>query len=481
MANTIARWLFNENSSGITPTTAADDFASNDLTIDMSGSTTDAQWTSNVGGNGLSFYGTTGTTSDNAAAYITDIVTNGTVGSSLNGVNTCSLILRCANLEGMSSATRAFFIGDPTGNGDFAVCLTASQLTVRWDNDTDDASECFIDLTMPSVLTTIAINIDTTQASGPDRCKIHLNGSATPESYSAGQSTVYLAQNSTLSLATTDNLAFGNDALNGNRATEGDYFYAELFDAPLTTQEISDSHTALVSNNDIDWASAEASAALTGTTVVGGVLESEIVAGSETIIITLTNDTWVAAGTGPIGSTADTQAIIDGLTAASSPTNGWNNEVRDKEVTTAVVRTSNTVATITLTAQAGYNVLADEIITATIPAAALVTSATPVVATPTITVTDETIWLAEVTVNNGENLTGLDYRVFSGHDIETMTPISSGNGETTDGAGLLSIDITADIGALVETDPLIILIGDWTTAPSGSSNAAICYTTVSVG
>jgi len=126
-------------------------------------------------------------------------------------------------------------------------------------------------------------------------------------------------------------------------------------------------------------------AALTGT-VTASINESDIVTGSKTIILTLTGDTWAAAGTGPIGSTADTQALIDGLDAASSPTNGWNNEVRDKEVTTAVVRTSSTVATITLTAQAGYDISAQEIITCTIPAAVLVTSAIDVTASPTFTV-----------------------------------------------------------------------------------------------
>lgn len=129
------------------------------------------------------------------------------------------------------------------------------------------------------------------------------------------------------------------------------------------------------------------SAVLTGTAIAGGVTEAEIVSGGETIIITLTNDTWAAAGTGPIGSTADTQALIDAFDAASSPTNGWNNEVRDKEVTTAIVRTSDTVATWTITAAGAYDISSDETITGTIPAAVLVTSASDVIATPTFDVT----------------------------------------------------------------------------------------------
>jgi hypothetical protein len=128
-------------------------------------------------------------------------------------------------------------------------------------------------------------------------------------------------------------------------------------------------------------------AALTGT-ITASIDEDDIVTGGKTIILTLTNDTWIAAGTGPIGSTANTQALIDGITAAASPTNGWNNEIRDGSLTTAqVVRTSSTVCTITLVADAGYDIAATETITATIPAAVLTTSSIAVVASPTFAIT----------------------------------------------------------------------------------------------
>ena len=129
------------------------------------------------------------------------------------------------------------------------------------------------------------------------------------------------------------------------------------------------------------------SAALTGTVIAGGVTEAELVSGGETIIITLIGDTWAAAGTGPIGSTADTQALIDGLDSAQSEGTGWNAEIRDKEVVSAVVRTSNTICTITLTASADYDITANETITLTIPAAVLVTSGSDVEADSTFDVT----------------------------------------------------------------------------------------------
>lgn len=131
---------------------------------------------------------------------------------------------------------------------------------------------------------------------------------------------------------------------------------------------------------------ASVSAAISGT--LDGSTEAEIVAGGQTIIITLTADTWIADITG------QRQAIIDGITSAQSEATGWNNEVRDNEVVGAVVRTSDTIVTITLTAAPAYDITADETITVTIPAAAL-TSAQEVVATPTVSV------VADVSVSAG--------------------------------------------------------------------------------
>ena len=122
-------------------------------------------------------------------------------------------------------------------------------------------------------------------------------------------------------------------------------------------------------------------ATLTGTITTAD--EADIVAGGKTIILTLTGDTWVAAGA---TFDAQRQPILDGLTSAQTETTGWNNEVRDNEVVGAVVRTSDTVVTITWTAAASYDITANETIEVTIPAAALVTSASAVVATPTFTV-----------------------------------------------------------------------------------------------
>lgn len=125
---------------------------------------------------------------------------------------------------------------------------------------------------------------------------------------------------------------------------------------------------------------ASASAAITGTAL--DALESDIVSGGRTIIITLTADTWVASG--PTFN-AQRQNIINGVTSAQSELTGWNNEVRDKEVVTSVVRTSDTVVTITLTASPAYKITADEIITVTVPATAL-TGGVELTGAPTISI-----------------------------------------------------------------------------------------------
>ena len=123
------------------------------------------------------------------------------------------------------------------------------------------------------------------------------------------------------------------------------------------------------------------SAAVTGA-ITPTATEAEIVSGGKTIIITLANDTWV-----PAGATFDAirQNIIDGLDSGGSDLNGWNNEVRDQQGVSGLVRTSATVVTITLDGQAAYNNLTDETITVTVPAAA-VNGGSLIGATPTFDV-----------------------------------------------------------------------------------------------
>lgn len=162
----------------------------------------------------------------------------------------------------------------------------------------------------------------------------------------------------------------------------GDGRTAIVLPIPDGAYDSADRQHLLDCYSGIAFAAAAATAIITGT-AGDGITEAEVVAGGETIIITLANDTWVAAGA---AFDAQRQAIIDGLDSDGVEATGWNAEVRDKEVVGAVVRTSDAVVTITLSAAAAYDVVANETITVTVPATA-VAGAQAIIATPTFAVT----------------------------------------------------------------------------------------------
>ena len=101
-----------------------------------------------------------------------------------------------------------------------------------------------------------------------------------------------------------------------------------------------------------------------GGTLVGD-NEIDVRAGGATVTLTLTDDTWLAAGA---AFDAERQNVINGLVSAGAEANGWNNVVQAGLAVTDVIRTSNTVVTITLPAFVAYDIAAVETITATVPA-----------------------------------------------------------------------------------------------------------------
>jgi len=78
------------------------------------------------------------------------------------------------------------------------------------------------------------------------------------------------------------------------------------------------------------------------------------------------------------------QAAIDGIVSAQSEANGWNAE-RSNIPVTALVRTSDTVITLTIPSLPNYDITAQEVLTWTIPASIL-TGGIAIVATPTWTI-----------------------------------------------------------------------------------------------
>ena len=124
---------------------------------------------------------------------------------------------------------------------------------------------------------------------------------------------------------------------------------------------------------------------LTGT-LSDGAVDALIVAGGETLIITLTNDTWDAT----IGAdNAKTDALIAGIDSAQAEGTGWDAVVKANLDFNDVTRTSATVVTITLGAEASYAITANETITVTVPATALA-GTNALVATPTFVIVTPT-------------------------------------------------------------------------------------------
>jgi len=107
--------------------------------------------------------------------------------------------------------------------------------------------------------------------------------------------------------------------------------------------------------------------ALAGTIVAGGVVESAIVTGGQVLTITLTNGEWIRSGL----FDAQRAGIIAGIDSAQAEAAGWDAQKATILPVSAVVRTNDTVVTITTAAAAAYAITANETITVIIPASAI--------------------------------------------------------------------------------------------------------------
>jgi len=151
------------------------------------------------------------------------------------------------------------------------------------------------------------------------------------------------------------------------------------------TKSTSTLATGGTSPEDFVGAFLEVSAGISVTVTGTGVptqTEASVVLGGKTIILTLTGDTFVTGTSSEDGIAAGSDSDI-----AASGTN-WDSLIKSAlDNTDVALSVGDTVATITLPAFATYDIPATETITWTIPAASLTIGTSPVVATPTFTVT----------------------------------------------------------------------------------------------
>ena len=172
----------------------------------------------------------------------------------------------------------------------------------------------------------------------------------------------------------------------------GPAYYPTLFNPDTSGVDATERATVLKLYGGIAWDGPAAECSVSG----GPYTEQQIRDGGESIVLTLTYDTWVAT----VGDdNAITTALINGIDSDGAEATGWDAVVKAGLGHGDVTRDSDTQVTITLPVFASYDITANETVTATIPATAL-TGATETVATPTFTVT----FVAEASTSTGGGL-----------------------------------------------------------------------------
>jgi osmotically-inducible protein OsmY len=223
-----------------------------------------------------------------------------------------------------------------------------------------------------------------------------INGLVSAQAEAAGWNAVVQA-----GLAVTDVVRTSNTVVTVTLPAFAGYDITatETITATVLASALVQSGSAIVAVPTFDVTVTAGSAALSGTVTDDS--ETDIRTGGSTILLTLTDDSWVAAGA---AFDAERQNIIDGLVSAQAEAAGWNAVVQAGLAVTDVVRTSNTVVTVTLPAFAGYDITATETITATVPASALVQSGSALVAAPTfdVTVTAGSVALSGTVTDDSE-------------------------------------------------------------------------------
>jgi hypothetical protein len=307
-------------------------------------------------------------------------------------------------LEKLQSGTDSFLcaLGDSGEGGN------AGAMRVQW-FDGSSLQSLYTNAAIPAfgdgTIQWLAWTLDVDNGAGDADLKCYYSSDTTEDDTAVSWTQV----GTTVSLGSTTSIANGDSVLSASRNAAGAHgsvggkMYQDILlddiggssAAHLNLNDFtagdSDTDTAVAVTGET-WtlhgagvvaADAVATCVVTGHALTaGGLLASEIVAGGETLVLTLTNDTWVAT----VGAdNAITTALIAGITSAGAEGTGWNVEVRDNLSYLNVARTSDTVVTIPLPPSPDYAITANESVTITVPATAL-TAAGETIATPTFPV-----------------------------------------------------------------------------------------------
>lgn len=238
----VARWLFDEASSGQAPTTVADSEASPvDLSITY-GAT--SAWSSIAAGNGL-----TGNNLTQRLRCGSASLTGTKIGTALNGLKKISLefVVSLDAMVGTELYTPFLFINDDTSSYPLIAHWVRSGGVVQlelWSNSIGlDPTPIVITGALPASPTVVRIDIDTAQVTAGNRCKVWYNGSL--QTIASGTVT----QDATFPITGTVKLwTHGFDGGWGEDGIKGTLYYLSLDDVVPST----DNSTNLLADNDAD-------------------------------------------------------------------------------------------------------------------------------------------------------------------------------------------------------------------------------------
>lgn len=317
----IARYLFDEASSGTTPTQVFDTTGnSNHLSINYG--TNGGLWTSDAQGNGFEFPLNPGSGSA-ANLSISDL--SGTEFTTYNAATEASFIMVVDLDDGMADSSRLFQIGTTSGDGSFALSDNGSTIRIRWAEDTGETGDSVNYPSIEGVGKRIIHGIvDSTEAVGADRCKMYVNNVL----QTASEGVIPL--NAAPIVDATRSLEVGNRG-DGIRSIDGKIYFLAFYDRALTPQEVSESYTALLTNHDADpLAEPDTTAPIissptateTGDTTASGTVSTDEGNGTLYYIATANateNATTVKTGsTQAVSQTGVQNVTVTGLTASTS-------------------------------------------------------------------------------------------------------------------------------------------------------------------
>lgn len=228
-----------------------------------------------------------------------------------------------------------------------------------------------------------------------------------------------------------------------------------------------DSHDSAVSAGSFTISDTTPTVAVTGT-LGSGANETDVHSSGTTIILTLTNGEWVAT----VGAdNAITTALISGITGDSSSTEGWDATVGSGLDHNDVVRTSDTVVTITLNdAYPLYGIPSNETISVAVPATSVKGQASAL-STQTFTITNQTPTMAitasitEAQIQAGGEtvtltLTNGTWKSTVGSDNSITTALIAGfSGDDTGSTGWDDVvQSTLDHSDIVRTSDTVVTI-----------------------